>query len=159
VASGVNARRMVIRAMLLSGAVAGLVGMSQVLGAIHAFSEDVGGLGFTGIAVALLGRNHPVGIGFAAMLWAFLDNSAQILQLQDIPKETISIMQGTTVLAVVVAYELAARLTRRVQQRRVGEITGQAAPPTIPPPAVGMSTVDTPAPARHSADAAGEEAG
>jgi general nucleoside transport system permease protein len=144
VASGVNAKRMVIRAMMLSGAVAGLVGMSQVLGAIHAFSEDVGGLGFTGIAVALLGRNHPVGIGFAALLWAFLDNSAQILQLQDIPKETISIMQGTTVLAVVVAYELAARLTRRIQQRRVGETTGQAAPPTVTSLAAGLSTVDTP---------------
>jgi general nucleoside transport system permease protein len=135
VASGVNARGMVIRAMLLSGAVAGLVGMSQVLGAIHAFSEDVGGLGFTGIAVALLGRNHPVGIAFAAMLWAFLDNSAQILALQEIPKETVSIMQGTTVLAVVVAYELAGRLSRRVQQRRVGEVTGQAAPPPEVSPA------------------------
>jgi ABC-type uncharacterized transport system permease subunit len=120
VASGVNARRMVLYAMLLSGAVAGLVGMSQLLGERHAYSSSVGGLGFTAIGIALLGRNSPVGIALAALLWAFLDRSALILDLNEIPKEIITIMQGTTVLAVVVAYELAGRLSRRAQQRRVG---------------------------------------
>jgi simple sugar transport system permease protein len=133
VASGVNAKRMVVVTMLLSGAVAGLVGMPQLFGEYHAFTESVGGLGFTGIGIALLARNHPIGMALGAVLWGFLEQSAQILDLQGIPKETVTIMQGTTVLAVVVAYELATRVTRRIQQKRVGESTGQAAPPAEPP--------------------------
>ncbi|MDT4988566.1 MAG: ral nucleoside transport system permease protein [Micromonosporaceae bacterium] len=125
VASGVNARRMVLYAMLLSGAVAGLTGMSQLLGARHAYTSSVGGIGFTAIGIALLGRNSPVGIGLAALLWAFLDRSALILDLNEIPKEIVTIMQGATVLAVVVAYELAARVGRRAQQRRVGAATAE----------------------------------
>ncbi len=112
--------------MLLSGAVAGLVGLPELLGREYAVTTSVGGLGFTGIAIALLGRNHPVGIVFAALLWAFLDRTKIVLDLEDIPQETIVIMQGVTVLAVVVAYELAARVSRRQQQRRVGIATGEA---------------------------------
>lgn len=144
VASGVDAKRMVVATMLLSGAVAGLVGMPQLFGESHAVSTDIGGYGFTGIAIALLGRNHPIGMMFGAVLWGFLERSAQILDLNDIPKETVTIMQGTTVLAVVVAYELTARLTRRIQQKRVGESTGRAAPsPTsAEPAAVGPAKSD-----------------
>jgi simple sugar transport system permease protein len=132
VASGIDAKRMVVYTMLASGAVAGLVGMPDLLGQYHAYTTDFGGLGFTGIAIALLGRNHPVGIALGSVLWAFLDQSAQILQLNEIPSESVIIMQGTTVLAVVVAYELAARLSRRVQQRQVGVATGEAAPQPVP---------------------------
>jgi simple sugar transport system permease protein len=128
VASGVNARRMVLYAMLLSGAVAGLVGMSILLGERHAYTPAVGGIGFTAIGIALLGRNNPVGIVLAALLWAFLDRSALILDLEEVPKEIVQIMQGTTVLAVVVAYELAGRLSNRAEQRRVGAATAQPAP-------------------------------
>ncbi len=127
-ASGVNSRRMVLYAMLLSGAVAGLIGMSQLLGARHAYTTSVGGIGFTAIGIALLGRNSPVGIALAALLWAFLDRSSLILDLNEIPKEIIQIMQGTTVLAVVVAYELANRISSRVQQRRVGAATAEPEP-------------------------------
>jgi ABC-type uncharacterized transport system permease subunit len=132
VASGVDAKRMVIVTMMLSGAVAGLVGLPELLGQTHAVAENVGGLGFTGIAIALLGRNHPIGMLLGAMLWGALENSAQILDLNDIPRETVTIMQGTTVLAVVVAYELAARIGRRIQQKRVGESTGMTAVPAAP---------------------------
>jgi ABC-type uncharacterized transport system permease subunit len=125
VASGVDAKRMVILTMLLSGGVAGMVAMPDLLGHDHIVYPSLGGLGFTGIAIALLGRNHPVGIALAALLWAFLDQSRFALDLQSIPKETIVIMQGVTVLVVVVAYEVAARITRRQQQRSVGEATGE----------------------------------
>jgi simple sugar transport system permease protein len=129
VASGVNAKRMVLYAMLLSGAVAGLVGMSQLLGDRHAHTTSVGGLGITAIGIALLGRNSPVGIALAALLWAFLNTSSQILDLNEIPKEIVTIMQGTTVLAVVVAYELAGRISSRVQQRRAGAAVSDPGPP------------------------------
>jgi ABC-type uncharacterized transport system permease subunit len=133
VASGVDAKRMVVVTMMLSGAVAGLIGLPELLGQTHAVAENVGGYGFTGIAIALLGRNHPIGMILGAMLWGALENSAQILDLNDIPRETVTIMQGTVVLAVVVAYELAARIGRRIQQKRVGESTGTAAVPPTPP--------------------------
>jgi len=135
VASGVNAKRMVITTMLLSGGVAGLVALPEVLGRDHAVTTSVPALGFTGIAIALLGRNSPIGIALASLLWAFLDVSNLPLDLLDIPKEIVTIMQGVTVLAVVVAYELAARISRRQQQRRVGVATGEAAIMTLEIPA------------------------
>jgi simple sugar transport system permease protein len=128
VASGIDAKRMVVFTMLLSGAAAGLVGMPQLFGETHAFTQEFGGIGFTGIAIALLGRNRAVGMAAGALLWGFLDRSSQILDLNEIPKEIITIMQGTTVLAVVVAYELAARIGTRAQQRRVGAVAAEAPP-------------------------------
>ncbi|WP_440104891.1 ABC transporter permease [Streptosporangium sp. H16] len=120
VASGVNVKRMVLVSMILSGAVAGLVGMPQLLGASYSYSLDFPtGLGFTGIAIALLGRNHPVGIAFGALLWAFLDTSAGILQIQKISPDIVTIMQGTIVLSVIIAYELVHRYQISAEQRRV----------------------------------------
>jgi simple sugar transport system permease protein len=121
VASGVDVKRMVLVSMLLSGAVAGLVGMPQLLGASYTYSLDFpAGLGFTGIAIALLGRNNPIGIAFGALLWAFLDTSRQILDLGGVSKEIVTIMQGVIVLAVVIAYELVRRYGLAQQQREVG---------------------------------------
>ena len=68
IASGIDVRRMVVVAMLLSGGVAGLVGLPLLLGDSHYYSTTFQvGLGFSGIAVALLGRNHPVGIAVGAL--------------------------------------------------------------------------------------------
>jgi len=121
VASGVDAKKMVLRTMLLSGAVAGLVGMPTLLGASYSYSLDFPtGLGFTGVAIALLGRNSPIGVAFASLLWAFLDSSRQILDLTGVSKEIVTVMQGVAVLAVVVAYELVRRYRVVQQQRDVG---------------------------------------
>lgn len=129
VASGVNVKRMVLIAMTLSGAMAGLVGMPQLLGASYSYSLDFPtGLGFTGIAIALLGRNNPVGIAFGALLWAFLDTSSSILQLHDISPEIVMIMQGTIVLSVIIAYELVHRYQVSAGQRRVSRELESGAP-------------------------------
>jgi len=133
VASGVSVKRMVIASMLLSGGVAGLVGMPQLLGASYAYSLDFpAGIGFTGIAIALLGRNHPVGVAIAALLWSFLDVSNQILDLNDIPKEIVTIMQGVIVLSVVVAYEVVRRVSINREQRAVAARLGETAPAGSP---------------------------
>ena len=117
-ASGVDARGMVIKTMLLSGAVAGLIGLPELLGNAHRFStEFTAGLGFLGIAVSLLGRNSPVGIALAALLFAFLDRAALPLQFADIPSSVVTIIQGTIVLAVVIANEIARRLALRSAER------------------------------------------
>jgi simple sugar transport system permease protein len=92
-----------------------------LLGAQYTFTVNFpGNYGFTGIAIALLGRNHPVGIAFGALLWAFLDVSAQILDLTGVPREIIVIMQGVIVLSVVIAYEVTRRVKVRRQQAAVG---------------------------------------
>ncbi|MFJ2767520.1 ABC transporter permease [Streptomyces sp. NPDC087300] len=130
-ASGVNAKRMVLSAMLISGAVAGLAGMPILLGDVHTYSLSFPtGLGFTGITIALLGRNNPVGIAFAALLIAFLDKASPALDYATpvaYDKEIAVIMQGLIVIAVVVSYEAVRRWGLRRQQQRVGEELAAAA--------------------------------
>jgi simple sugar transport system permease protein len=124
-ASGVNVKRMVIVAMLLSGAVAGLVSMPVLLGDAHNYSLNTpSGIGFTGIAIALLGRNSAIGIVFTSLLWAFLDTSSLILDLNNVPHAVVLITEGVIVLSAVVAYELVNRYALRRQQRRVGRELG-----------------------------------
>ncbi|MGY1811893.1 ABC transporter permease [Blastococcus sp. SYSU D00820] len=152
-ASGVDARGMVVKTMLISGAIAGLIGLPDLLGDTHHYgTEFTGNLGFLGIAVALLGRNTPVGIALAALLFAFLDRSAIPLQFAGIPASVVTIIQGTIVLAVVIANEVARQVTRRTAERRSGQ-AGPAAAPTAgggaPGPALGTETTG---PARTGGD-------
>ncbi|MBC8194315.1 MAG: ABC transporter permease [Acidimicrobiia bacterium] len=118
-ASGVDPKATVIRAMLLSGAVAGLIGLPEILG--DDFKYDLSftkGLGFAGIAVALIGRNHPAGIAVGALLFGWLDSAAPILDVRgDAPREIVSILQGVVVLSAVVAYEVVSRV-RQAQEAR-----------------------------------------
>ncbi len=116
-ASGVDPNKMIYKTMMISGGLAGLVGMSQLLGFYHQYPQDFpGGYGFDGIAVALLGRNHPVGMAFGALLFGFMDRASLILDLENVPREIVTIIQGIVVLAVVIIYELISRvvITRTV---------------------------------------------
>jgi simple sugar transport system permease protein len=140
VASGVNVPRMVMTAMILSGALAGLVGMPLLFGQDHNYGTTFqSGLGFAGIAIALLGRNNAVGIAFASILWAFLDVQSNALQIQaDVAQELVNIIQGVILFAVVIAYELIRRADKRLEQARVArELAAQrsAAPATEGAPA------------------------
>jgi simple sugar transport system permease protein len=116
---GVPPKRMIMIAMLLSGAVAGLVGMVDILSRQHRYDQNfTPGLGFAGIAVALLGRNNAVGIAVGAMLFAFLDASSSILQITgSASREIITIMQGLILLSSVVAYEAVRRIKEREEVR------------------------------------------
>ncbi|WP_166355429.1 ABC transporter permease [Phytoactinopolyspora limicola] len=119
-ANGISSKAMIIKAMLVSGALAGLVGLPDLLGSAHRFQADsfVSGYGFTGIAVALLGRNKPVGIALAALLFAFLDRAGPSLQSEGIPPAAVIIMQGIVVLSVLVVDEVARRGMLRREERR-----------------------------------------
>ena len=120
-ASGVNAPRMVFITMALSGAIAGLTGMGELLSHTHTYSLAFPtGYALTGLALALLGRSNPVGIAIAAFFWAFLEQAAPALDLNGVPKEIVMMMQGTIILATVTSYEIVKRITRRQQQRLVG---------------------------------------
>jgi ABC-type uncharacterized transport system permease subunit len=121
VASGVNVKKMVVVAMLLSGAVAGLIWMPALFNGAHYYGPTFqAGLGFTGIAVALLGRNRPFGIMVGAVLFAFLNEQSNRLTLEtDISPSVVQITQGVIVLAVVVAYEVVRRWRAAAEQRSV----------------------------------------
>jgi simple sugar transport system permease protein len=119
--SGVDVRRTIVTTMLLSGAIAGLVGLPGLLGDTHAYGLDFpAGLGWTGISIAILGRNHPVGIAVGALLWAWLERSAQILDLMGVSREVVTMLQAVIVIAVVVAWELTRRASLRRQRRLAG---------------------------------------
>jgi simple sugar transport system permease protein len=120
-ASGVSVKRMVVTSMLISGAMAGLVGMPTLLNQSYDYGTDFPtGIGFTGIAVALLGRNNPIGVAVGALLWAFLERSSYGLEFEGYDKEIVGVIQGVIVLAVVIAYELVRRYGITRQQRQVG---------------------------------------
>jgi len=161
-ASGVDARAMVIKTMLISGAIAGLIGLPDLLGTSHHYgTEFTAGLGFLGIAVALLGRNTPLGIALGALLFGFLDRAAIPLQFEGIPASVITIIQGTIVLSVVIANEVAHRVTRRAAERGAavrppttgdGSTGGGQGPGGGPPPDAGPGSGTGPGLSTATAD-------
>lgn len=103
---GINVARNTVIAMAISGALAGLAGTEQILGLhqrfIVRFSAD---LGFMGVAVALLGKNHPVGVIFAAILFGALQTgSAAMDRLTSVPRELITIIQALIIFFVAAEY-------------------------------------------------------
>jgi simple sugar transport system permease protein len=108
--------------------------MPQLLGASYSYALDFpAGLGFTGIAIALLGRNHPVGIAFAAIFWAYLDVASNRLGINNVSPEIVTILQGTALIAVVIAYEVVRRYRVVLEQRDVGRQLGTADPTPVQP--------------------------
>lgn len=129
VASGVNVKRMVVYSMLISGAIAGLVWMPALFGSADYYGPPFQRmLGFTGIAVALLGRNRPLGIALGAVLFAWLSERANLLTLQaDISPSVVQVTQGVVVLAVVIAYEVVRRWMATYEQRVLKSALGEEA--------------------------------
>ncbi len=101
---GISIPLTTIYALCISGALAGLAGASEVLGVTHRFFDQVSagsGFGFTGIAVALLGKKNPVGILFAALLFGALSAGGGTMQLEaDVSQKIITIVQGLIIFFV-----------------------------------------------------------
>lgn len=121
VASGISVKKMTVAAMLVSGGLAGLVGLPILFGDAYSYGSTFqSGLGFAGIAIALLGRNSPIGIALGALLFAFLDEQSNPLQiLVGVAPDIVAITQGVIVLTVVISYELVRRYGVRLEQRQV----------------------------------------
>jgi simple sugar transport system permease protein len=97
---GVRVGRQWVRAMTISGALAGLGGINFVLGYKHYYEEGFGtGYGFLGIAVALVGRNNPFGIVLAALFFATLSQGGLAINAL-VPKQMVEVLQGVVILAV-----------------------------------------------------------
>lgn len=101
--AGMNTSSAMAKAMLISGALAGLAGAVQVMGVQFKFLDLFGfeGFGFDGIAVALVGKNNPFGILASAFLFGTLQRGSQTMQaMAGVPKETIGIVQAIIIFLV-----------------------------------------------------------
>ena len=122
--SGVNPKRMVVTTIIISGALSGLAAMGFLLTDFPKYDQGFPlGLAFTGIAVALLGRNHPGGIAAAAFFWAGIERASQGLSTVNIPGEITKILQGTLLIGSVIAFELVRRRNLRNAVRHASFIT------------------------------------
>jgi ABC-type uncharacterized transport system permease subunit len=106
---------------LISGALAGLVGLNHLLGDAGFLGANYETqLGFTGIAVAFLGRNSPFGIVVSAIALGLLNRGEDGLALvTELPREIVIILEGLLILSVVIAYEITRRIVLRRRQREV----------------------------------------
>lgn len=99
--AGIDQERTTILVMALSGALASGVAVNELLGAQHRLLLGfTGGYGFTGIAVALMGRNHPAGVLLAALLFGALTQGGAELafEVPDVPSEIVVLIQGLVIL-------------------------------------------------------------
>lgn len=100
---GISIRKQIIVAMTISGSLAGMVGINEVLGYRYRYYDGFSdNYGFTGIAVALLGRNHPVGVVVAALLFAVLQRGGIHVDgfSEHVTKDIVQVLQGTIILFV-----------------------------------------------------------
>jgi ABC-type uncharacterized transport system permease subunit len=127
-AGGVSIASAQVKIFLISGALAGFVGLNHLLGDKgYLGSNYEAGLGFAGITVAFLGRNHPAGIPLAAILIGVLTRGQDGISVTtDLPTEILIILQGVLILSVVIAYELASRALSRRRLREEREVEAGA---------------------------------
>lgn len=100
---GISIRKQIILAMAISGGLAGMVGINEVLGYRHRYYDGFSAnYGFVGIAVALLGRNHPVGVFLAAILFAILLRGGIFVDAftMHVSKDIVDMLQGIVIIFV-----------------------------------------------------------
>ena len=99
--AGVNPKRVIVVAMALSGALAGFVGLNEIMGVHHRLLLNfTAGYGFAGIAVSLMGRNHPLGVVLASLLFGILYQGGAELafEMPKISREMVVTIQGLIIL-------------------------------------------------------------
>ena len=103
--------------LTISGAIAGLGGVNYVLGYKYYYEDAfAGGAGFLGIAVALVGRNHPAGIVLAALLFATLSQGGLAIHAL-VPKDMVDVLQGLVIIAIAVSVEEVRRVLKGIVRR------------------------------------------
>ena len=114
---GVRVGSVWAKTMLLSGVLAGVGGLNYVLGYKHYYEEGFGtGSGFLGIAVALVGRNHPVGVVIAALLFATLSQGGLAVNAL-VPKQMVDVLTAVVIIAVATSVPEVRRLLAAARRR------------------------------------------
>lgn len=116
-ASGIDANLLVLLTMGLCGGLAGWAGTCEVLGNYHRFIEGFSpSYGFTGIAVAILGRNHPLGVLLTALLFAVLNSGAlRMARVTNVSSNVVTVIQSLIIIAVA-----APEIIRIVKRKKGG---------------------------------------
>ena len=128
--AGIDPRRVIVGSMVISGMLAGFVGLNEILGVHHRLLLNfTAGYGFTGIAVALMGRGHPIGIVLASLLFGALYQGGTELdfEFQTITRDLVVVIQGLVILfsgaLAFMLHPTAVRLWRRY--RAQGQTQGR----------------------------------
>ncbi len=118
--AGMSPRRMIVLTMSLCGMLSGLAGAVLFLGEVHFYPATFGtAVGFDAIAVALLGRAHPVGVLFGALLFGVMRGGAPLMQIRaDIPIEIVDVLQA--IILFFLAADVVVRRILRVKAARLG---------------------------------------
>ncbi len=107
---GINISKNIIITMAISGGIAGMVGINYVMGYKHYFEQGFsGGLGFIGIAVALLGKNNPLGIIISALFFGCMMFGGLLVN-SIVPKELVEILQAIVIIFVVIGNTVFSRI-------------------------------------------------
>jgi general nucleoside transport system permease protein len=110
---GINVGNVWWRAMVLSGALAGIGGLNFVLGYKHYYEDSfASGAGFLGIAVAIVGRNHPLGVVLAALVFATISQGGLAVNAV-VPKQMVDVLQAVVIIAVAASVPEVRRLLRK----------------------------------------------
>jgi len=120
--AGISVARSFVVAMAISGALAGLAGAHDILGVIHYMPNAFGsGYGFDSIALALLGKSHPVGVLLASLLFGYLRAGAQRMQAPPafVPIDIISVLQA--LIIIFIAAPEVVRLIYRIRAPKEAE--------------------------------------
>jgi simple sugar transport system permease protein len=114
---GISVGRVWMRALTFSGVIAGMGGINYVLGYKHYYEDGfASGAGFLGIAVALVGRNHPFGVIIAAFFFATLSQGGLAIHAF-VPKQMMDVLQGVVIIAVATAVPEVRRILRGARRR------------------------------------------
>lgn len=99
---GISVKKNIVLAMVIAGSFAGLAGAIMTTGVQYRVNNLFAftGYGLDGIAVALIGNNHPIGVILSALLLGILQKGGPLMQIQGIPKEVVGIIQGIIILFV-----------------------------------------------------------
>ncbi len=117
--AGIRVRRVQVGAFLLSGAVAGLIGLQEIFVIRGFYTYNIAsGLGFDGIAISLIAQNHPVGVVFSSLLFAFLKQAGYGLQLSTkVPNSVTYAIQGLMILFIVAINAVVVRAVRSMRRK------------------------------------------
>jgi simple sugar transport system permease protein len=114
---GISVGRVWMKALTFSGVIAGMGGINYVLGYKHYYEDGfASGAGFLGIAVALVGRNHPFGVLIAAFFFATLSQGGLAIHAF-VPKQMMDVLQGVVIIAVATSVPEVRRVLRSAHRR------------------------------------------